>query len=114
MNTLLSSERGDKVFEYREGDDKLVQSVRSALGESQAYHAVDAVGKLPCVTFLQKFIASSGKIALCLPIEEGNEYVKPVATEVITSTSLHQGFGPSLPGGMAFGCVMSRYFIYVL
>jgi len=115
VSTLLSSERGDKVFDYREGEEKLAQSVQSALGEAQAYHAVDAVGEASCVAFLRKFVADSGKIALSLPIsEEGNESGTRVATELVSSVAVHQTFGSPPPGGMEFGYMMSRYFTYAL
>lgn len=114
VSSLLSSERGDKVFDYREGEEKLIQSVRKALGESKAYHGIDAVGEIYCVRFLRDFIADSGKIALSLPVREGSVSGKQVASEVLSSTSVHQTFGPSPPRGLAFGYMMSRYFTYAL
>ncbi|KAK3677122.1 hypothetical protein LTR78_003327 [Recurvomyces mirabilis] len=65
---LIDESKGDAVFDYRKGDEALVQDIKSALHGQELEYAFDAVSEKSSIANVSKVLKSKGgKIALTLP-----------------------------------------------
>ena len=90
VDTLIDKSKGDVVLDYREGDDKLVENLQSAVQKAGAKleYAFDAVSEKGSYLNICKVLDhQTGKITLILP---GREYegIPPTVEQTITSVGL--------------------------
>ncbi|KAL8905415.1 MAG: hypothetical protein Q9207_002655 [Kuettlingeria erythrocarpa] len=118
---LISKDKGDIVLDYREGDEKLSQNLKSAVDKVglKVEYAFDAVSEDGCYLNICKVLDhQSGQIVLALP---GKDYsampasIKrftpvPGAVHAIMDQDQFQKETGSKTGNTDFGFVMFRFF----
>jgi len=118
---LIDKDKGDLILDYRDGDEKLVQSLREAVKQSggKVEYAFDAVSeKGSYINICQVLDARSGKITLVLP---GKEYTEIPSGITKTQTTCGAVFAAmdsdpwekkvgTKTGNQEFGFVMFRLF----
>ncbi|KAL8643970.1 MAG: hypothetical protein Q9226_008007 [Calogaya cf. arnoldii] len=121
VGTLISPEKGDVILDYREGDDKLVSNLKSAIDKvgSKVSYAFDAVSEHNSFqNICQVLDHETGQITLVLP---GNDYSAIPASIKQTTTmvgAVHDAMDQqqfqkatgSKTGNTDFGYVMFRFF----
>lgn len=121
VETLIDQSKGDIILDYREGDEKLVQNLKSALQKAggKVQYALDAVSANGSYVNICKVLDhESGKIALVLP---GKDYegIPPTVDKAFTSVGAAQlGTDPdpwqkkagTMTGNEEFAMAFFRYF----
>ncbi|KAL8846518.1 MAG: hypothetical protein Q9221_008394 [Calogaya cf. arnoldii] len=121
VETLISPEKGDIILDYREGDEKLVSNLKSAVDKvgSKVSYAFDAVSEHNSFqNICQVLDHETGQITLVLP---GKDYSAIPASITQTTTmvgAVHDAMDQqqfqkstgSKPGNTDFGYLMFRFF----
>jgi NADPH2:quinone reductase len=84
VKQLIDPSKGDVVLDYREGDDVVVQKIKSALKGQKLFYAFDSVSEMGSYQAICQVLEPNGKIALVLP---GLKYpeIPPTVEKLITS-----------------------------
>ncbi|CAN9215863.1 unnamed protein product [Alternaria alternata] len=85
---LIDRSKGDAIVDYREGEVKLVESIKKALGGKKLKHAFDAVSENGSHMTIAKVLEDDGHVTFVLPYNkyEGMaETVKQTFSNVSTS-----------------------------
>ncbi|KFA70213.1 hypothetical protein S40285_04441 [Stachybotrys chlorohalonatus IBT 40285] len=77
---LIDPSRGDKIFDYRDGDDALVQQLKEALGDKKPKLALDAVSEKGSFNNIFKVLDPQGHVATVLPTKDHQD--KPDSLKV--------------------------------
>ncbi|CAD0094100.1 unnamed protein product [Aureobasidium vineae] len=117
IQPLLDSSKGDVVLDYREGAEKLVENMKTALGEHELHYAFDCVSEHGSSANICKVLQRGGHISLVLP--SGVKDVPPgFDVNTTMAGNLWTGFknkgdthgAMGLAGGTEFGYCYSRLF----
>jgi NADPH2:quinone reductase len=125
---LLEPERGDRLFDYRAGEDVWTAQVTEALGPDKCYHAVDCISDHGSWAHVAKPLAKDGPGKPKLSVVSGRHKYDDVGDDVqvlLTYVgSLHEGkYPPTLPhspedeeaeGDKWFGFILSRFIAKLL
>ncbi|EHK40129.1 Hypothetical protein TRIATDRAFT_89285 [Trichoderma atroviride IMI 206040] len=69
VETLIDRSRGDTIIDYRQGDDAVVEAIKTALGGQKLEFAFDAVSEKSTIRNVCKIIDRDvGKMAVVLPV----------------------------------------------
>lgn len=84
VEQFLDKGKGDVVLDYREGDEKLVEGIKTAAAGKELLYAYDAVSEKGSVENLLKSLSKGGLITTVLPHkeEEPSGEVKVIRTVV--------------------------------
>lgn len=114
VSSLLDADRGDVCLDYQGGLENLPSAIRNALQGATVRHAIEAVGDPHSVDMLKSFVDNDGTISMALPSifpQGANSNIKML---VMSSTLVHETWGPAPPGAKSFGFVVSQFFGYSL
>lgn len=115
VESLLDRSKGDAVFDYRDGDDKVISQIRAHLKDGkfgEVLHGLDpGIGK-PSENVLNEIVASNGAINLVLP----SDISVKSATKTKTSCGVvyNHDDGAHGPDASNLGLVTSRWFTKAL
>ena len=120
VETLIDKSKGDVILDYRDGDEKLVQGLQSAVKAAggTALHAFDAVSEKGSDVNISKALDPHGNIALVLPRKDNSEIPSTIERSTQTVGCVHAGTDPDpwekktgmKTGNQDFGYVMFRLF----
>jgi NADPH:quinone reductase len=96
---LLDETAGDRLFDYRDGDDALVQAFREALGDRKCIHAFDAVSGGSSYTNIAKVLSPGGRLAMVLPGKLDEAGLEGVAVSYAMAGSLWKRLQPRVREG---------------
>lgn len=106
VNTFLDPSKGDRVIDYRAGDDAVVSGIREALaasGHKEVKYAYDAVSEKGSFVNLSQVLAPGGKIGLVLPGKKYPEIPDSLEKKVVSVGAVH-----GEPQDQDFGYVFFR------
>ena len=110
VSSVLDADRGDVCLDYQQSPEGLPSAIRSALRGAKVRHALEAVGDSSSVDMLKSVVENDGTISAALPPSSPQESNSSIKVLVVSSTSVHETWGPSPPGAKTFGFVMSQFF----
>lgn len=64
---LIDRSKGDTIVDYREGEEKLVENIKKALGGKKLHYAFDCVSEDGSHLTIAKVLESDGHLTLVLP-----------------------------------------------
>ncbi|KAF1837140.1 hypothetical protein BDW02DRAFT_566390 [Decorospora gaudefroyi] len=104
---LIDRGKGDTIVDYRNGDERLIQDIRSALGDSKLRYAFDAVSEKGSYRNICKVLERTGRLTLVLPVkEEGVDSGIPESVD--RSVTM---VGEAHKGDKEFAYVMFKYMV---
>lgn len=90
VETLLDKSKGDVVIDYRDGDEKVVAAIRSAVPQGQKLlYAFDAVSEHGSYQQIIKVLDPQGHISLVLPGKKYEEIPESVHQTLTTVGAVH-------------------------
>ena len=110
VSSLLDADRGDVCLDYQQGLEGLPSAIRSALRGAKVRHAIEAVGDSHSVDMLKNVVEDGGTISMALPSNSPQGSDSNIKMLVMSSTSVHESWGPAPPGAKTFGFMMSQFF----
>lgn len=119
--SLIDKSKGDIILDYRQGDEKLVQNLKSAVQKAggKVEYAFDAVSESGSYVNIAKVLdPSKGQITTVLPIKEEGAIPSSVKQDFTYVGAVHDQHPPGQPqkesatktGDAEFGFVMFRFF----
>ncbi|KAF3398205.1 Protein TOXD [Penicillium rolfsii] len=94
VETLIDREKGDKVIDYREGDETVRSKMKAAAGGQPIHYAFDAVVERNSYLNISAVLTALGKIAVVLPTKEGDPMPEGIQTRQIMVGSVHDDPAP--------------------
>ncbi|KAL8998635.1 MAG: hypothetical protein Q9188_006061 [Gyalolechia gomerana] len=121
VETLIDKSKGDVILDYREGDDKLVQNLKSAVEKAggKVEYAFDAVSENGSYVNICKVLdRNTGQLTNVLPVKDSDAIPSSVNQSFTMVGAVHasvdknqfQNETGSKTGNTDFGFVMFRFF----
>lgn len=91
VETLIDPSKGDKIIDYRKGDEAVIQGLKSALGGKKLDYAFDATSEHNSYTNVVQALDPKGNLTVVLP---GKKYEGIPESVNLTTTSVgesHKG-----------------------
>ncbi|KAI4171145.1 MAG: hypothetical protein LQ348_006987 [Seirophora lacunosa] len=113
VESLISSDKGDVVLDYRDGEAKLVAKLKSAVDAAggKVEYAFDAISEHGSFTNICEVLdRETGQITLVLPGKDYSAIPKSIRQSMTYVGSVHSSVGQKERGDADFGFVMFRFF----
>lgn len=121
VESLIDKSKGDVILDYREGDDKLVQNLKSAVDKAggKVEYAFDAVSEHGSYKNICKVLDhQTGQITLVLPVKDDSAIPSTIQQSATMVGAVHASMDQnqfqketgSKTGNTDFGFVMFRFF----
>ena len=120
VERLISKEKGDIILDYRQGDEKLVEALTSAIKATggNVSHAFDAVSEKGSSVNISKVIDHAGQIIHVLQPKDDPDIPSTIQRSMTMVGCVHTGSDPdplekksgAKTGNQNFGYVMFRLF----
>ncbi|CAI6099715.1 unnamed protein product [Clonostachys chloroleuca] len=75
---LIDPSKGDKVFDYRQGDEALVKELGAAVAGKQPKYALDGVSEHGSYLNIGKVLDPAGRITVVLPAQTTEDFPKTI------------------------------------
>ena len=114
VSSLLESSKGDVVFDYRNGSQKLAENIQSHLsntapGTTTLRHALAAITNTETIRFCCSLLGPGGNVAYVLPLSEDVQTPDGITTSLVMVGDVHDQFGEKA-GYKDLGYVMNKLF----
>ncbi|KAL8645286.1 MAG: hypothetical protein Q9210_006794 [Variospora velana] len=113
VETLVSREKGDVIFDYREGDTKLIEKLKSVVNAAggKVEYAFDTISEHGSFTNICEVLdQETGQITLVLPGQDFSAIPKSIRQSTTYVGTVHSSVGTKERGDADFGFVMFRFF----
>ncbi|KAI4287625.1 MAG: hypothetical protein L6R35_003121 [Caloplaca aegaea] len=113
VETLVSREKGDVIVDYREGETKLIEKLKSVVKAAggKVEYAFDAISEHGSFTNICEVLdQETGQITLVLPGKDFSAIPKSIRRSTTYVGSVHASVGTKERGDADFGFVMFRFF----
>ncbi|KAI4085821.1 MAG: hypothetical protein LQ344_008103 [Seirophora lacunosa] len=113
VESLISSDKGDVVLDYRDGEAKLVAKLKSAVDAAggKVEYAFDAISEHGSFTNICEVLdRETGQITLVLPGKDYSAIPESIRQSMTYVGSVHSSVGQKERGDADFGFVMFRFF----
>ncbi|KAK9233884.1 protein TOXD [Lipomyces kononenkoae] len=94
VETLIDREKGDKVIDYREGDEAVRSKIKAAAGGQPIHYAFDAVVERNSYLNISAALTALGKIAVVLSTKEGDQIPEGIQIHRIKVGAVHDDPAP--------------------
>ncbi|KAL8987674.1 MAG: hypothetical protein Q9177_003145 [Variospora cf. flavescens] len=113
VETLVSREKGDVIVDYREGETKVIEKLKSVVKAAggKVEYAFDAISEHGSFTNICEVLdQETGQITLVLPGKDFSAIPKSIRRSTTYVGSVHSSVGTKERGDADFGFVMFRFF----
>jgi NADPH:quinone reductase-like Zn-dependent oxidoreductase len=94
VETLIDREKGDKIIDYREGDEAVRAKIMAAANGQPIHHAFDAVSEKSSYQNIGAALTAPGKITVVLPTKEGDQIPEGIHIDQFMVGSVHENPAP--------------------
>ncbi|KAL4953779.1 chaperonin 10-like protein [Aspergillus filifer] len=108
VESLIDRSKGDVIIDYRQGDDKIRQKIKNALGDHMIHYAYDAVSEHGSIQNIGAVLSAPGEIASVLP--PGDYEAPSIKIEQRYAGSVHMPpRDGAVTGDQEFGTAIFRF-----
>ncbi|VUC27335.1 unnamed protein product [Clonostachys rosea] len=93
---LIDPSKGDKIFDYRQGDDALIKELGAAVAGKPPKYALDAVSEHGSYVNISKILDPAGKITTVLPAQTTDDFPKLIEISRTSVGDAHKDAGKDL------------------
>lgn len=89
VKSIIDESKGDVFVDYRDGEDKLVESIKAGLNGAKVLHAYDAISEKGSFEACSKVLSEGGKITLVLPTSDYSAIPRTLTSSITLVGLVH-------------------------